>query len=185
MLIGGNRRIADLRFGGLLGDHARQPVGHRAGGQHVDPGQHPGDAGHVQAGDLRHRHRVDKQFGKAHHRQPGDHHAHRGLTVSGAVAGIKRQQHKAAAHQQQAESEFQPDAQHRTYAAFRAHQPRQYHAGRHHRHRINRLEQRRRHLPVQQAAVNKVVDKQANRAPALLSQHPEQRPGKHQQDDLP
>ena len=23
MLIGGNRRIADLRFGGLLGDHAR------------------------------------------------------------------------------------------------------------------------------------------------------------------
>ena len=26
MLIGGNRRIADLRFGGLLGDHARQQL---------------------------------------------------------------------------------------------------------------------------------------------------------------
>ena len=101
------------------------------------------------------------------------------------MAGIERQQHKAAAHQQQAERKFQPDAQHRTHAAFRAHQPRQHHAGRHHRYRVNRLEQRGRHVPVQQTTIDEVVDKQANRAPALLRQHPEQRSGEHQQDDLP
>ena len=174
-----------MRLGGLLGDDARQPVSDRAGRQHINAGQHAGNAGHIEAGNLRHRHRVNKQFGKAHQRQSGHHHAHRCLPLRRAVACIKRQQHKAAAHQHQAKGELQPYAQRRANGTFRTHQPRQYDARRHHRHGVNRLEERGRHFNIQQAAVHKVVDEQANRAPALLRQNPEQGTGQHQQNDLP
>jgi hypothetical protein len=76
-------------------------------------------------------------------------------------------------------------AKHRSRAAFRAHQPGQRHACRHHGNGIHRLEESRRHLNGEQSAVNKAIDKQADRAAALLRQNPEQRAGQHQQYDLP
>ena len=52
--------------------------------QIINTGQHPSDTRDLNAGDLRHRDRVDKQFGKAHHRQTQHHQRHGRLTIPGA-----------------------------------------------------------------------------------------------------
>ena len=96
--------------------------------------------------------------------------------------GIQGQQQKTRTHQQQPDRKFQPHAKCR---GLRADQPCQNDACDHHRHRIHRLEQRRWHLKTQPVTIHKAIDKQANRTATLLGQHPEQRPGQHQQNDLP